>query len=163
LWACEGADHGGQCIARWNVATGEREVIADTFRGHRFNAPNDLCLGPQGRLYVTDPRYVGDEPRELEHRAVYLLADGKVTKATHEISKPNGIALSPDGMTLYVAEHDNGTDRIDLNGPAPKQGPMKIYAFPLNAKGMVRAKFFTTSAKRKVVTGCASMRPATFT
>ena len=119
----------------------ERSVVADNYQGKKFNAPNDLCLDHQGRIYFTDPRYLEDEPRELTHRAVYRIElDGIVTKVmevTHDISKPNGIAISPDGKTLYVAEHDNGTDKIDATKPAPKQGPMKIYGFPLGTDGLV--------------------------
>ena len=82
--------------------------------GRRFNAPNDLSIDTQGRIYFSDPRYLGTEPRELEHRAVYRIdTDGKVVEVTHEVDKPNGIALSPDHKTLYLADHDNGTDRID--------------------------------------------------
>lgn len=138
LYACEGANYGGRCVSRWDIKTGQRTVIADNYQGKKFNAPNDLCLDRQGRIYFTDPRYLGDEPRELMHRAVYRIdIDGKVIEVTHDISKPNGIAISPDGKTLYVAEHDNGTDKIDASKPAPKQGPMKIYGFPLGADGFV--------------------------
>lgn len=138
LLAAEGSDKGGQRVSRWDVKTGERKTVADRYQGKRFNAPNDLCLDRQGRIYFTDPRYLGDEPRELEHRAVYRIEkDGTVIEITHEVAKPNGIALSPDGKTLYVADHDNGTDKIDPNGPKPKPGPMTIYAFPLNAEGKV--------------------------
>lgn len=138
LIACEGSDKGGRRVSRWNVKTGERETLADNIGGKKFNAPNDCCLDAQGRIYFTDPRYLGDEPRELEHRAVYRIdTAGKVVEITREVSKPNGIAISPDGKTLYVADHDNGTDKIDPNGPKPKLGPMTIYAFPLNADGQV--------------------------
>ncbi len=138
LIACEGADGGGRCVSRWDVKTGKREVVADKFRGKRFNAPNDLVLDRKGRIYFTDPRYVGDEPRELEYRAVYRIdRDGTVVEVTHDIEKPNGIALSPDERTLYVADHNNGTDRIDPNAPPPKKGAMKIYAFPLGPDGLV--------------------------
>ncbi len=140
LWACEGADGGGRGIARWNVATGEKEVIADGFAGKKFNSPNDLCVDRQGRVFFTDPRYVGDEPRELKQRAVYVISQGTVSEVTHEVSKPNGVALSPDGGTLYVAEHDNGTDKIDPNAPAPEQGPMKIYAFTLGTDGRAKGE-----------------------
>jgi gluconolactonase len=138
LLACEGSDFGGRRIARWNVQTKERTTLADRYQGKRFNACNDLCLDRQGRIYFTDPRYLGDEPRELPHRAVYRVdSDGTVIEITHDISKPNGIALSPDRKTLYVADHDNGTDKIDPTQPPPKQGDMKIYAFPLGADGKV--------------------------
>jgi gluconolactonase len=138
LIACEGSDGGGRCVARWDVRTGRREILADRYQGKRFNAPNDLCIDEQGRIYFTDPRYLGTEPRELEHRAVYRIdTDRTVVEVTHECEKPNGIALSPDHKTLYVADHNNGTDRIDPAGPKPKLGAMKVYAFPLGSDGLV--------------------------
>src|SRR5437588_302227 len=130
--AGEGADGGGRCVSRWDVKTGTREVLADRYMGKRFNACNDLCIDEQGRIYFTDPRYLGTEPRELKYRAVYRLdADGTVVEVTHDVVKPNGIAISPDQRTLYVADHDNGTDRIDPTAPKPKRGVMAVYAFPL--------------------------------
>jgi gluconolactonase len=138
LIACEGSDGGGRCVSRWDVKTGKREVIADKYMGKRFNACNDLCIDLKGRVYFTDPRYLGDEPRELEHRAVYRInTDRSVVEVTHECEKPNGIAISPDQKTLYVADHNNGTDKIDPNAPPPKKGAMKIYAFPLGPDGLV--------------------------
>ncbi|HVA46884.1 MAG TPA: SMP-30/gluconolactonase/LRE family protein [Pirellulales bacterium] len=138
LIACEGADYGGRCVSRWDVKTGKREVIADRYLGKRFNAPNDLCIDLRGRIYFTDPRYLGDEPRELEHRAVYRIDHDKtVMEVTHEIEKPNGIALSADQKTLYVADNNNGTDRIDRSAPPPEKGAMKIRAFPLGENGLV--------------------------
>ncbi len=138
LLACEGSDHGGRRVSRWNVRTRERTTVADSYGGLKFNAPNDLCLDRQGRIYFSDPRYLGSEPRELKHRAVYRIdGDGRVVEITHDVAKPNGVALSPDGRTLYVADHDNGTDRIDPTRPPPPPGPMKIYAFPLGPDGKV--------------------------
>jgi gluconolactonase len=138
LIACEGADQGGRCVSKWDTKTGQRTVLVERHDGKRFNACNDLCLDTKGRIYFTDPRYLGDEPRELEHRAVYRLdRDGKCVEVTHEVEKPNGIALSPDEKTLYVADHNNGTDKIDPNAPKPKPGSMKIYAFPLGPDGLV--------------------------
>jgi gluconolactonase len=141
LIACEGADLGGRCVSRWDVKTGKRTVIADRYKGKRFNAPNDLVIDKKGRIYFTDPRYLGDEPRELKHRAVYRIdTDGSVVEVTHDAEKPNGIALSPDGKTLYVADHNNGTDRITTRRlPVPK-GAMKLYAFPLGDDGLVKGK-----------------------
>lgn len=138
LLACEGANFGGRRVSRWNVETKERETLADHYQGKKFNAPNDLCIDLKGRIYFTDPRYVGDEPRELKHRSVYRIdTDGTLVEVTHDCSKPNGIAVSPDQKTLYVADHDNGTDNIDPAAPPPKQGVMKIYAFPLGSDGLV--------------------------
>ncbi|MFN7806154.1 MAG: SMP-30/gluconolactonase/LRE family protein [Planctomycetaceae bacterium] len=139
LYACEGSDQGGRAVVRWNPQTKQRTVLADKYMGKRFNAPNDLVLDRAGRIYFSDPRYLGTEPRELEHRSVYRVdPDGRVTEITHEVEKPNGIALSPDQRTLYLADHNNGTDRIDPDNKADiKKGAMKIYAFPLGPDGLV--------------------------
>ena len=136
MLACEGAGYGGRRVSKWNVKTKQRVTLTDNYQGKKYNAPNDITLDNQGRIYFTDPRYLGDEPRELEYRAVYRIdKDGSVHEITHEVSKPNGIAISPDNKTLYLADHDNGTDNIDPAAPAPKQGVMKIYSFPLQSNG----------------------------
>ena len=140
MLACEGAAHGGRRISRWDVKTKQRETIVDRYQGKHFNSPNDICLDRQGRIYFTDPRYVGHEPRELEHRAVYRIdLDGSTHELTHEVSKPNGVVVSPDGEKIYVTDTDNGTDAIEKIDPdnPPRRGAMKIYEFPLNAKGEV--------------------------
>jgi gluconolactonase len=138
LIACEGSDEGGQAVSSWDVKSAKRTVIADKYMGKRFNAPNDLAIDEKGRIYFTDPRYLGDEPRELEHRAVYRInTDGSVIEITHDVEKPNGIALSPDNKTLYLVDHNNGTDKIDPTAPPPKKGAMKVYAFPLGEDGLV--------------------------
>jgi gluconolactonase len=141
LIACEGSDEGGRRVSKWNVKTKERTTLADRYQGKHFNAPNDLTIDRQGRIYFTDPRYSGVEPRELKDRAVYRIdVDGKVVEVTHNISKPNGIALSPDDKTLYVLDHDNGTDQIDPKAPQPKQGRMALDAFPLGEDGLVHGE-----------------------
>jgi gluconolactonase len=144
LIACEGADGGGRCVSRWDVKTGMREVLADRYTDKRFNAPNDLCIDLHGWIYFTDPRYLGDEPRELEHRAVYRIDRyNRVAEVTHDIEKPNGIVISADQKTLYVADTNNGTDRIDPNAPPPEKGTMKIYGFPLDENGLVSGERWT--------------------
>lgn len=139
LIACEGSDEGGRCVSRWDIESRTRTVIVDRYQGKRFNAPNDLIIDRRGRIYFTDPRYLGTESRELEHRAVYRIDPGdKVSEVTHALEKPNGLALSPDERTLYVADNNNGTDRIDPSAPAPKPGALKVYAFRLDADGRVK-------------------------
>ncbi|MBL9080968.1 MAG: SMP-30/gluconolactonase/LRE family protein [Planctomycetales bacterium] len=137
LLACEGANFGGRGISRWDVTTKQKTVLAERYQSKRFNAPNDICLDQAGRIYFSDPKYLGAEPRELDRMAVYRIdPDGEVHEATHEVSKPNGLAVSPEGKTLYVADHDNGSD--DVTKPGPTQtGHMKIYAFPLADDGAI--------------------------
>jgi gluconolactonase len=136
LWACEGANGGGRCLSRWVVNLNQNQVMADKYDGKRFNAPNDLVIDKAGNVYFTDPKYLGEEKRELEHMAVYRVdTSGGVVEMTHEVSKPNGIGLSPDQKTLYVADHDNGSD--DVTKPGGKPGNMMIHAFPLGDDGLV--------------------------
>lgn len=140
LYACEGADIGGRSVVRYDLKTGKRTVLADSIGGKKLNSPNDLVLDADGRVYFTDPRYLAqdNEPRELEHRAVYRIdTDGTIVEVTHDVEKPNGIALSRDQKTLYVADHNNGTDSIGSSDEKPEHGAMKIYAYPLGADGLV--------------------------
>jgi gluconolactonase len=112
LIACEGANTGGN--RRISITSGIEgakdgtvKALVDRFEDKRFNSPNDLAIDRRGRVYFSDPRYVGSEPRELDFEAVYFVApDGAVTIATREISKPNGIELSPDGTTAYVSDNN---------------------------------------------------------
>lgn len=136
--SCDGADGGGRRLVRWNLQTHEGTTLVDRLQSKRFNSPNDLVVDLKGRIYFTDPRYGGTEPRELQHEAIYRLdVDGKVLEITREVEKPNGIVLSPDQKTLYVGDHNNGGNRLKPTDPEPKRGAMKIYAFPLNAEGLV--------------------------
>ena len=137
LVSCDGADGGGRRLVRWNVPTRESKTLVDRYEGKRLNSPNDLCLDLKGRIYFTDPRYGGSEPRELEREAVYRLSpDGSLLEITREVEKPNGITLSPDQKTLYVGDHNNGGNRLKPTDPAPKRGAMKVYAFPLDGEGL---------------------------
>jgi gluconolactonase len=105
------------------VKTGKRTVLVDRFEGKRFNAPNDVAIDAQGRIYFTDPKYVGSESRELEHRSVYVIdPDGKTHEVTHDVEKPNGVAMSPDQRTLYVADTNNGADGSDPAGTRRARG-----------------------------------------
>src|SRR5690606_18964045 len=86
--------------------------VADKYDGKRLNSPNDLTFHKNGDLYFTDPPYglpkQWDDPgRELDFCGVYRLTpEGKLTLLTDEMTRPNGIAFSPDYKTLYVAQSD---------------------------------------------------------
>jgi len=120
---------------------GKMKVIVDRFEGKKFNAPNDVVVHPSGRIYFSDPRYVGKEPLELDQMSVYRLdPDGTIHRATTDIRKPNGVILSPDGGTLYVAETDNGTTGVDSAGSPPKPSRMTLNAFPIRDNGELGSK-----------------------
>ncbi len=90
------------------------ETLADRHDGRRFNSPNDLAVARDGAVYFTDPPYglaggPDDPAREIPIHGIYRRApDGAVTLLTGELSRPNGVALSPDERTLYVANSDPG-------------------------------------------------------
>lgn len=138
LVCCEG---GGPLSARRVTRIepdGSVTVLAERFGGKRLNSPNDLTMDRQGRIYFSDPRYgarteleqLDDEGREIE--GVYRIdGPGKVTRIlTHEIDRPNGVAVSPDNRFLYVA--DNVTD-----GPRGIGGNRKLWRFDLKEDGTV--------------------------
>jgi gluconolactonase len=86
---------------------GSVTVLATHFEGKRLNSPNDVIVAADGAIYFTDPPWgLGkNDKKELDHDSVYRLSpDGKLTKVASEMKAPNGLALSPDGKTLYVAE-----------------------------------------------------------
>lgn len=113
LIAAEGSNSGGGRRVSITEAGGRVRTLADGFRGHRFNSPNDLAVDSEGRVYVSDPRYAGDEPRELPDESVYRIdPGGAVTRLETTAKKPNGLAVSPDQKTLYVS--DSGPDRQAL-------------------------------------------------
>jgi gluconolactonase len=108
LVSCE---HGDRRIGRLEK-NGGKKTLVDNYEGKRLNSPNDAAYKSNGDLYFTDPPYglpkQWDDPRrELEWSGVYRLSkDGKLTLLTKEMSRPNGIAFSPDEKTLYVANSD---------------------------------------------------------
>ena len=100
----EGADFGGRCVIRTDMATGRSEIIAGLYNGRSLNSPNDLTVDARGRIYFTDPRYVGHEPIEQPVMGVYRIdPDGSVSLIITDAGTPNGILVSPDQRTLYVA------------------------------------------------------------
>ena len=105
-------DHGNRSLSRVDLATRRKTIVVDRFERKRLNSPNDLVIHRSGAIYFTDPPYglegLNESPvKELAHNGVYRLApDGKVTLIDDALSFPNGVALSPDHRTLYVAVSD---------------------------------------------------------
>ncbi len=108
--ACEG---GGRRMVQYPDG-GETIVLCAEFEGNRLNSPNDLAIDSRGRVWFTDPRY-GDfrDDMELDHESVYRLdpqPDGSwsAVRVTYDTTAPNGLLISPDEETLYVAQSKNG-------------------------------------------------------
>lgn len=120
---------------------GKVKVIVDSYKGKKLNAPNDLVVHPDGSIYFSDPRYAGNESMELDHMSVYRYeTNGKLTRVTTDIEKPNGVHVSPDGKTLYVAETNNGSTDVRNQGPEVKPGRMTLNAFPIHKDGTLGEK-----------------------
>jgi len=108
LISCE---HGDRRISRMEK-NGGKKTLVDSYMGKRLNSPNDAVFMSNGDLYFTDPPYGlpdrwNDARRELDFCGVYRLSkDGELTLLTKEMTRPNGIAFSPDEKTLYVAQSD---------------------------------------------------------
>lgn len=110
LVACE---HGDRRMTRMPLNGGGKFTLADRWEGKRFNSPNDVCEHSSGAYFFTDPPYgladkEKDPSREIDAFGVYRVdTSGKVTQIISDLKRPNGITLSPDEKTLYVAQSDD--------------------------------------------------------
>ena len=103
--------HGDRRVAR--LENGRFVTVANRYEGKRFNSPNDAVVKSNGDIYFTDPPYglvknVDDPAKEIPFQGVYRVSakDGTVTLLTSEVTRPNGLAFSPDESILYVASSD---------------------------------------------------------
>jgi gluconolactonase len=137
----EGADFGGRRVTKTDMKTGKSYIIAGLYEGKPFNSPSDITIDEKGRIYFSDPRYLGHEPIEQPVQAVYRIdLDGSVHRIITDAGKPNGVCISPDQKTLYVVSNDNGSFGI---GRLPKDAPlakgwMALLAYDLRADGTAR-------------------------
>ncbi len=134
----EGADYGGRRVTRTDMATGKSIVLAGLFEGRPFNAPNDITIDEKGRVYFSDPRYLGHEPVEQPAMAVYRIdLDGSIHRIITDAGKPNGVCVSPDQKSLYVVSNDNGAtgfERLPADARLRK-GAMALHAYDLSPEG----------------------------
>jgi gluconolactonase len=104
-------EHGDRRVSRMEKDGGKKTLV-DSYQGKRLNSPNDATFKSNGDLYFTDPPYglpknFDDPRRELAFCGVYRWSkDGQLTLLTDQMTRPNGIAFSPDEKTLYVAQSD---------------------------------------------------------
>jgi gluconolactonase len=108
--------HGDRRVVRMEAPLGNPQpkftTLADRFEGKRFNSPNDAVIHSNGDLYFTDPPYgmvkqFDDPAREIPYQGVYRRAtNGVVSLLTRDMTRPNGLAFSPDEKRLYVAQSD---------------------------------------------------------
>jgi gluconolactonase len=116
--ACLGGRREIVRIARDGTTT----VLASSFDGKRLNSPNDLVLDRQGGVWFTDPRYGDASDVEQDVMGVYHVAkDGVITRVIADLERPNGIAISADESTLFVAEPNR----------------REVYAYPIESPGVL--------------------------
>lgn len=102
LYACQGE---ARRVVKIGTVDGKVEVLADKYEGKLLNSPNDLALDHAGGLYFTDPRYGSEDGVEQSVMGVYYVsATGALTRVIDSLQRPNGVLVSNDGKTLYVAE-----------------------------------------------------------
>jgi len=118
LYTCE---YKSRTVTRTD-RNGRVEIFVDKFEGKRFNAPNDIVVRRDGEVYFTDPLFTPLDHRDLDFYGVYhVTPKRKIVAIARMKTRPNGIALSPDGKILYVANTDERNIRaydLDKKGDA---------------------------------------------
>lgn len=122
LYTCE---YRSRRVTRTSKDGKKIEVLAEKWEGKRLNAPNDIIVRRDGHVYFTDPLYTPLENRELDFYGIYhITPKGKLELIAKWKTKPNGIALSPDGSILYVVNSDERNIRafdVDKQGKATNE------------------------------------------
>ena len=129
---------------------GKIEVLAEKFEGKRFNAPNDIVVRRDGHVFFTDPLFTQLEQRELDFYGVFhITPKGKIDAIARMKTRPNGIALSPDGKILYVAmTDDRKVLAYDLDGNGSASNDRTVIDLPAGPDGMrvdVKGNLFITA------------------
>ena len=136
--AALGADYGGRMLVKTDMATGKTYILSGRYDGRPYNALNDITIDEQGRIYFTDPRYLGHEPIFQDGYAAYRLdPDGSVARVAANCAKCNGILISPDQKTMYIVSNDNGWFEFQnlKEGESPVVGPHLLQAYDVDDGG----------------------------
>ena len=126
LIVCEGADYGGRRVTRTDMKTGMSFILAAMYDGRPLNSPNDVTVDEKGRLYFSDPRYLGYETLDQPVTGVYRIdRDGSIHRIITDAGKANGVCVSPDQKSLYVVSNENGATAIERLDKGVKPGETK--------------------------------------
>lgn len=121
LYTCEFRERRVTRTSHANKTNGKVDVLASKFEGKRFNAPNDIAVRRDGQVYFTDPAFGEQQDhRELDFYGVFhITPKGELEALAKSKTRPNGVALSPNGRILYVTDSDARLIRaydLDRNG-----------------------------------------------
>ncbi len=115
-------DYDGGRVERIDLSTGKVERVVDTVDGLALKGPNDLVFDKAGNLYFTD--HGKTYSRHRDFGGLFFLAQGsdRAICIEHHHTSPNGVGLSPDEQTVYMADTMTG----------------RIWAFDLDSPGVAR-------------------------
>lgn len=136
--AALGADYGGRMLVKTDMSTGKTYILSGLYNGRPYNSLNDVTIDEKGRMYFTDPRYLGHEPIFQDGYAAYRLdTDGTVTRIATNCGKCNGILISPDQKTMYIISNDNGWFEFQnlKEGESTVQAGHLLQAYDVDANG----------------------------
>jgi len=137
------ATHDNRTVSAFQLSDRARSVVAADYQGRAFNSPNDVTVRADGVVYFTDPSFQrGRRPDAMGGRTgVFRVVNGQVALVDNSVRQPNGIALSPDGSTLYVGAF----------------GENRIYAYQVRPDGSTgqRTVFATIASPDGVTVDCA--------
>ncbi len=149
-------EHGNRRVVRIG-ADNSITVLADAYEGKKLNSPNDAVWHRDtGIIYFTDPPY-GLEGREQEQpvQGIYAIhPDGRLARIADDFIKPNGIALSPDGTRLYVADTEGNHIRaftLSKDGAAAGGSVLCKIITPDGIRVDTEGRIWATSSRGVVV------------
>lgn len=137
------ATHDNRAVSAFRLSDRSRSVVAANYQGRAFNSPNDVTVRADGVVYFTDPSFQrGRRPDAMAGRTgVFRVVNGQVALVDDSLRQPNGIALSPDGSTLYVGAYSEN----------------RIYAYEVRPDGSTgrRSVFASIPGPDGVTVDCA--------
>ncbi len=138
----QSSDYVGGRIERVDPANGAVTLLYDRCGENRLRGPNDLVFDAQGGFYFSDLGKT--RARDRDHGALYYAAaDGsRIVEVAFPLLTPNGVGLSPDGKTVYVAETETA----------------RLWGFDLEAPGVARKEPFPSPHGGRLVAGLGGFR-----